>query len=198
LEWRNAFVVGALMLCGGMGMLAVASQSIGSGLVATFIAVVPMLVCALGMLWGKHPSRLELVGMLVGLAGVARLVRGASFSASTAGLAAICASCMFWSLGSVLQTTKLPLATGPMGFASEMLCGGAALLLIAMVLGEAPQWPPEPLAGAAWLYLVVFGSLVAFSSYLYLLAHASPALAISYAFVNPVIALFKGYFWAVK
>jgi len=73
-----------------------------------------------------------------------------------------------------------------------MLCGGAALLAVSLLLGEQPQWPPQPLAAAAWLYLVVAGSLIAFSAYLYLLAHASPALATSYAFVNPVIALLLG------
>lgn len=192
LEWRNAFVVGTLMLGGGMGLTGFASQTIGSGLIATFIAVVPMLVSAWGLLWGKRPSPLEIAGMAVGSVGVFLLVRGASFSASQLGLWAISGATLMWSLGSVLQTTKLPLATGPMGFASEMLCGGATLMLIAMVLGEAPQWPPQPIAAAAWLYLVVFGSLIAFSSYLYLLAHASPALATSYAFVNPVIALFLG------
>ena len=79
-----------------------------------------------------------------------------------------------------------------MGFASEMLCGGVVLMTISVALGERPIWPLQPLALAAWAYLVVFGSLVAFSAYLYLLANASPALATSYAFVNPVIALALG------
>jgi drug/metabolite transporter (DMT)-like permease len=73
-----------------------------------------------------------------------------------------------------------------------MLCGGAVLMLISLATGEQFHGPPQPLAAAAWAYLVVFGSLVAFSAYLYLLANASPALASSYAFVNPVIALFLG------
>ena len=92
----------------------------------------------------------------------------------------------------MLSTTRLPLAAGPAGFASEMLCGGAVMLALSLALGE--QWPhaPNALAVGAWLYLEVFGSLVAFSAYLYLLAHASPALATSYAFVNPVIALALG------
>jgi drug/metabolite transporter (DMT)-like permease len=191
-QWRNALIVGSLMLAGGMGLTAVASQTIGSGLVATFIAVVPMLVSGWGLLWGKRPTRLEWAGMAVGLCGVLLLVRGSSFSASTGGLMAIAGATLMWSLGSVLQTTRLPLAAGPTGFASEMLCGGAVLMVIAMVLGEQFTWPPQPLAAAAWAYLVVFGSLVAFSAYLYLLANASPALATSYAFVNPVIALFLG------
>jgi drug/metabolite transporter (DMT)-like permease len=197
LQWRNALVVGALMLGGGMGLTAFATQSIGSGLIATFIAVVPMMVSGWGLLLGQRPSKLELAGMLVGLGGIVLLVQGASFSASAAGLAAICAATLMWSLGSVLQTTRLMLAPGPSGFASEMLCGGAVLLLISAVVGEEFTWPtaytPEVLrAFAAWAYLVVAGSLIAFSAYLYLLANARPAIATSYAFVNPVIALLLG------
>ncbi len=195
-QWRNALAVGTLMLGGGMGLTAAATVHIGSGLIATFIAVVPMMVCVWGLLFGQRPSRLELLGMAVGLAGVVLLVRGASFSAAPVGIACITGATLAWSLGSVLSTTRLPLAAGPAGFASEMLCGGAVLMLIALVLGEQPVWPPTALALGAWVYLVVFGSLVAFSAYLYLLAHASPAVATSYAFVNPLIALFLGVVFA--
>jgi len=191
-QWRNAAVIGTLMLGGGMGLTASAEVHIGSGLIAAFIAVVPMLVCGWGLLFGQRPGRLELLGMAVGLAGVLLLVRGTSFSAAPAGVACIAGATLAWSLGSVLSTTRLPLAPGPAGFASEMLCGGAVLMAISLALGEQPSWPPAPLALGAWLYLVVFGSLVAFSAYLYLLAHASPAMATSYAFVNPVIALLLG------
>lgn len=191
-EWRNALVVGTLMLGGGMGLTAVGSQYVGSGLIASFIAVTPMMVCGWGLLFGQRPGRLELAGMAVGLAGVVLLVSGASFSASPVGIACIAGATLAWSLGSVLQTSRLPLAAGPSGFASEMLCGGAVLMLISLALGEQFTWPPQPLAAGAWLYLVVFGSLVAFSAYLYLLANASPAVATSYAFVNPLIALFLG------
>jgi drug/metabolite transporter (DMT)-like permease len=190
--WRNALIVGSLMLAGGMGLTGVASQTIGSGLIATFIAVVPMLVALIGLAFNKRPSRLEIVGMLIGFGGVLMLMRGSSFSASTAGLLAIFGATLLWSLGSVLQTTKLPLAPGPMGFASEMLCGGAVLLVISFALGEKISWPLDARALLAWGYLVVFGSLIAFSAYLFLLANVSPALATSYAFVNPVIALFLG------
>ena len=192
LQWRNALVIGTLMLGGGMGLTAAATVHIGSGLIATFIAVVPMMVCGWGLLFGQRPNRLELAGMAVGLAGVMLLVRGASFAAAPVGIACITAATLAWSLGSVLSTTRVPLASGPTGFASEMLCGGAVLILISLALGEQPVWPPAPLAIAAWIYLVVFGSLIAFSAYLYLLANASPALATSYAFVNPLIALFLG------
>ncbi len=190
--WRNALIVGTLMLAGGMGLVGVASLTIGSGLIATFIAIVPMLVALIGLPFGKRPSKLEIVGMLIGFAGVIYLVSGKSFNASTTGLLAMLGATLTWSIGSVLQTTKLPLAPGPMGFASEMLCGGAVLLAISLAVGEKISWALEPRALLAWGYLVVFGSLVAFSAYLFLLANVSPALATSYAFVNPVIALLLG------
>jgi drug/metabolite transporter (DMT)-like permease len=192
IEWRNAFVVGALMLGGGMGLCASAELHIGSGVIAAFIAITPMITCGWGLMFGQKPTRLEFVGMAVGVAGVVLLVRGASFSASPAGIAFIFSGVACWSLGSVLSTTKLPLAKGPMGFASEMLCGGAVLMLVSLALGEHAATPLAPIAIASWLYLVVFGSLIAFSAYLYLLGHASPAVATSYAFVNPVIALLLG------
>lgn len=192
LQWRNALAVGSLMLGAGMGLVASAEQHVGSGLVATFIAVVPILVCSWGLFFGLRPGRLEMVGMAVGGLGVLLLVRGSGFSAAPMGIACIAGATLAWSLGSVLSTSRLALAPGATGFASEMLCGGAVLMLVSLVLGEKPQWPPQPLAVAAWAYLVVAGSLVAFSAYLYLLAHASAAVATSYAFVNPVVALLLG------
>jgi drug/metabolite transporter (DMT)-like permease len=191
-DWRNALVIGTLMLGGGMGLCAASEQYIGSGLVAAFVAITPMIVCAWGLFFGQRPSRAEFVGMAVGVAGVMMLARGASFAAAPVGVACISGATLSWSLGSVLSTTKLPLARGPMGFASEMLCGGAVLMAVSLAVGEHAATPLAPLAIASWLYLVVFGSLIAFSAYLYLLAHASPALATSYAFVNPVIALLLG------
>ena len=130
--WRNALIIGTLMLAGGMGWVGVASQTIGSGLIATFIAIVPMMVALIGLAFGKRPSRLEIVGMLIGFGGVIFLLQGKSFDASTGGLLAMFGSTLSWSVGSVLQTTKLPLAPGPKGFASEMLCGGAVLLLLSL------------------------------------------------------------------
>lgn len=193
-HWRNALVIGTLMLGGGMGLVATASLHLGSGLIATFIAVVPMMTCGWGLLFGRRVTRAEFLGMALGLAGVVLLLQGASFSAAPVGVMCIVGATLAWSLGSVLSTERLPLADGPAGFASEMLCGGAVLMLISLALGEQPAWPMTPVAVAAWLYLVVFGSLIAFSAYLYLLAHSSAAVATSYAFVNPLIALFLGVF----
>jgi drug/metabolite transporter (DMT)-like permease len=79
-----------------------------------------------------------------------------------------------------------------MGYASEMLCGGAVLMVLSWTLAETPQLPPTSLAAAAWCYLLVFGSLVAFNAYMLLLSRTSAALASSYSFVNPIIALVLG------
>ena len=192
LQWRNALIVGTLMLGGGMGGTAVAEVSVGSGLVVAFIAVVPMLIAALNLIWGVRPGALEAAGIAVGLAGVLLLTQGAGFQASPAGLLAIAVACVTWSVGSVLSQRTLPLAPGAMGFASEMLCGGVVLLLLSALAGEQPVWPPTAQALAAWVYLVVFGSLIAFNAYMVLLARASAGLASSYTFVNPVIALLLG------
>lgn len=191
-QWRNALVVGTLMLGGGMGGTAVAETSVGSGLVVAFIAVVPLMIAALNLIWGVRPGRLELAGIVVGLAGVLMLTQGAGFQASPGGLAAIAIACITWSVGSVLSQRSLPLAPGAMGFASEMLCGGAVLMALSWFAGEQPQWPPQPAAVAAWFYLVVAGSLIAFNAYMVLLAQASAGLASSYTFVNPVIAMLLG------
>lgn len=191
-QWRHALVIGALMLGGGMGSVAVAQQTVGSGIVVVFIAVVPLLIVLINLFWRVIPGRLETAGIGIGLAGVVMLTRGAGFQASPAGLLAMLAATSCWSLGSVLSQRSLPLAPGAMGFASEMLCGGAVLMALAAMTGETFSWPPEPLAAWAWLYLVVFGSLLAFNAYMVLLARASAGLAASYTFVNPVIAMLLG------
>ena len=191
-QWRNALIIGALMLGGGMGGTAHAEVTVGSGLVVAFIAIVPLMIAALNLLYGVKPGRLELAGIGVGLAGVLMLTQGASFQSSPAGLAAISVACITWSIGSVLSQRSLVLAPGAMGFASEMICGGAVLLVLSLVGGEAPHWPPSPAAVAAWFYLVVFGSLIAFNAYMVLLANAPAGLASSCTFVNPVIAMILG------
>jgi drug/metabolite transporter (DMT)-like permease len=191
-QWRNAAIVGALMLGGGMGCTAYAEVTVGSGLVVAFIAVCPLMIAALNLFYGVKPGRLELAGILVGLAGVLMLTQGAGFQASPTGLIAIIVACTTWSVGSVLSQRNLPLAPGATGFASEMICGGVVMLAMSAIAGETPHWPPQPAAVAAWFYLVVFGSLVAFNAYMVLLANAPAGLASSYTFVNPVIAMLLG------
>jgi drug/metabolite transporter (DMT)-like permease len=191
-EWRNAAIIGSLLLVSGMGFTAYAEQTVASGLIVAYIAIIPMIVTAMSLPFGLRPTRLELTGMLVGFGGVLMLVRGDGFAASPRGLAAITVACLSWSLGSVLSQRRFKLAPGAMGFASEMLCGSVLLLALSAALGERPAWPPQTLAAGSWVYLIVFGSLLAFNAYMVLLGHVSAALASSYTFVNPVIALALG------
>jgi len=160
--------------------------------VVAFIAVLPLIIALVNLCYGVKPGKMEAAGIAVGVVGVLMLTQGASFQASTHGLIAITIACITWSIGSVLSQRSLPLAPGATGFASEMICGGVVLLVLSLLHGETPQWPPQPVAAAAWLYLVVFGSLVAFNAYMVLLARASAGLASSYSFVNPVIAMLLG------
>ncbi len=199
-QWRHAFFVGTLMLGGGGGGTAYAEQSVESGLVVAFIAVVPIMITAINMLWKVYPTRLEATGIVAGLIGVLMLTQGAGFRASPQGLVAIALACISWSAGSVMSQRRWTLAPGAAGFASEMLCGGCALMLMSLAAGEpaavASNWPFHPKAVLAWAYLVVFGSLLAFSAYMVLLARVSGGLASSSTFVNPVIAMLLGVWLA--
>ena len=199
-QWKHALCVGALMLGGGMGGTAFAEQSVESGLVVVFIAVVPIMIAALNMFWRTYPTRLEATGIIVGLAGVIMLTQGTGFGTSPIGLFAMAVACASWSIGSVMSQRRWVLAPGAMGFASEMICGGLVLLALSALSGEPPKvagnWPFEARAVMAWSYLVVFGSLMAFNAYMVLLARAPAGLAASYTFVNPVIALLLGVWLA--
>jgi drug/metabolite transporter (DMT)-like permease len=175
-----------------MGGTAFAEQTVASGLVVAFIAITPALITIASLPFGIKPSKLEVIGIGIGIAGVLLLVSGAGFSSSIAGLVAIITATLAWSIGSVLSQQVLPLAPASSGFSSEMICGGIFLLLLSWLTGEIVAWPPEPLAAASWVYLVVFGSLIAFVAYMVLLSNTSPALASSYSFVNPVIAMMLG------
>lgn len=191
-QWLHALIIGGLMLGGGMGGTATAEQTVGSGLVVAFIAVMPLMIAGLNLLWGEKPTRLESLGIAFGLVGVLLLTQGQGFGASPMGLVAISVACASWAVGSVLSQRVWPLAPGAMGFASEMLAGGLVLMGLSWLSGEALPAHIEPQALWAWAYLVVFGSLVAFNAYMVLLAEASAGLASSYSFVNPVIAMLLG------
>ena len=197
-EWFSAAVLGTLMLGGGYGATAVAQTSVSSGLVVAFIAVVPALVALGQWPYGLRPSRLEAAAIVLGLVGVVMLTQGQGFGASAPGLLALVLACVTWTAGSVWALHGLPggrklaLAPGAAGYASQMLVGGALLLAASWLKGEHPQWPLDARALACWLYLVVAGSLIAFSAYMVLLQRTSAALASTYTFVNPVIGLVLG------
>lgn len=195
-QWRDAGIVGALLLGGGMGLTAVAQQYVSSGLTAVFVASAPLLFALWSGLFGDWPRGREWAGILAGFCGAALLASDGEFAAQPLGAVALTCAVACWTFGSVLSQKKLALAPGAMGVASEMLLGGLFLLGLAWVQGEHLPAAFDMHAVLAWLYLVVAGSLAAFSAYMYLLTKASATLVSSYAYVNPVIAVLLGVVFA--
>ena len=192
LEWRAAGLIGILMLGGGMGLTAVGQQYISSGLTAVFIACSPMILSFCTGFFGDWPNKREWIGIFIGFAGAILLAAGGEFSAQPLGIAALLGAIICWNIGSVLSQRNLKLAPGAMGFASEMLLGGVFLIVLGLFSGENFNAPMTLKAMAAWSYLVVAGSLLAFTAYMFLLSKVSSALASSYAYVNPLIAVTLG------
>lgn len=191
-EWRDGGIVGILMLGGGTGLTACAQQYVSSGLTAVFIACSPMILSGLSGLFGDWPKRREWIGILAGFIGAMLLASDGDFAVKPVGVLFLLGAILCWDVGSVLSQKKLKMAAGGMGFASEMLIGGLFLVIVSLLKGESMTGPVTVDALAAWAYLVIAGSLLAFTAYMYLLSKVSAGLAASYAYVNPVIAVTLG------
>jgi len=197
-QWGGGAVLGCLLLGAGYGFTALAETSVSSGLVVAFTAIVPTLIAIMEWLYGVRPAPRQLVGIAIGLVGIVMMTQGQGFAASLPGLLAIAAACVGWVLGSVWAVRGLPggarlqIAAGFMGHASQMLTGGVMLIAASWLLGEAPAWPPQPVALASWAYVSFAGSLISYTAYMLLLERTSAAIAVSYTYVNPVVALVLG------
>jgi len=187
--------VGTLLLLGGNGAVAYAEQTVASGIAALVVATVPLWTLLFAALWKKHPTRRELVGVVIGFAGIVVLNLDGNLRASPAGAVILLLASASWAFGSV-WSWRLPLPGGMMTSAAQMLGGGFALMAVSFAFGERLEAVPSLKAAAALAYLVVFGSFVAFSAYLYLLHSVRPAVATSYAYVNPPIAVLLGVWLA--
>lgn len=190
-EWLGAAAIGCLLLGGGNGGVTVAEQWVPSGLAALAVATVPMWTALFGGFWGRWPTRLEWAGLALGLAGVGLLSLEHGIRFNPVGGAILLAAAMSWGFGSAFSN-RLTQPRGLMGSAAQMLGGGAALLAAAALSGQRIVHPPGAAAIAALVYLTVFGSLVAFSAFGFLLRNVRPALATSYAYVNPAVAVALG------
>lgn len=189
-QWLHALPVGGLMFLMGNGFIALAEQQVSSGLAAVACAAMPLFACVLSHLFGDRPSRREWIGVAVGFAGIVLLTL-ADLRAAPAMGALLLLAPAGWALGSVLAR-RLSLPAGAMSAAVLMIGGGMVTLAGAIAHGE--HMPATiPLSGAlAIAYLAVFGSIVAFSGYTYLLQNTSTAVATSYAYVNPMLAVLLG------
>ncbi len=200
-----AFLTGGLMLLCGNGGVVWAEQRIASGLAALLVAVEPLFIVLLQATLPqerRRPSARALVGVAFGVAGVVLLVgpvRLGGERVDLSGAAAVLFAAFAWALGSLLSRHFAPPASPLQATALQMLAGGFLLGCASGAAGEWARFSPALVSGrslAAVAYLVVFGSLVAFTAYVWLLRAASPALVSTYAFVNPIVAVFLGWLLA--
>lgn len=195
-EWRAAGLIGTLLLVGGNGGVSVAEHlGVASGVAALAVATMPLFALLFGLFWGQRARLLEWAGILLGLLGIVLLNLGSNLQASPLGAALLVFAAASWAFGSV-WSRYLPLPAGPMASAAQMLVAGAVLLVLSPLTGERLTQMPTLAGWAVLAYLVLFGSIVAFSAYLYLLKTVRPAAATSYAYVNPVVAVLLGIFFA--
>jgi drug/metabolite transporter (DMT)-like permease len=203
-EWKSAFILAALIFVLDYGLLFWAEQRVPSGVAAVMMATIPvfMSLSEIILLRTQRLTARLAVALLVGLGGVAVLMsRSLNFGdvpIDRLGAAALIVAAISWSLSSAL-TRKLPLPSSKvMSSGAQMLAGGVLLGLAAALLGEFHDFHPASVSRAAWLsllYLIVAGSIVAFTAYVWLIHHESPTRVGTYAYVNPVVAVLLGYFW---
>lgn len=204
LLWKTAGISGALLLLGGNGGVVWAVQYVPSGLTAVLVATVPMWVVILGWLWQNRgrPDGKTIFGIIIGLSGIAVLVGPERLMGSGAvdplGMLVLLLASLFWAAGSLYSTHTRLKASPLLATGMQMLCGGVSLLLAGLFSGEWQKVHFEQISLQSFLalaYLIVFGSLIGFTAYIWLLRMTTPSRASTYAFVNPVIAVLLG--WAI-
>ncbi|MFI8259498.1 EamA family transporter [Streptomyces sp. NPDC085665] len=192
----SAVLVGLLLVLGGNGLVVLAETSVPSGLAALLIAAVPMWLVVLRSATGDRPPPRTLGGVLLGFGGLAVLtVPGISGDVRLSGVVLVIVASVLWSLGS-FSASKLSLPDNPFtGSGYQMLAGGAGGIVVGLLRGEHRSLDWGAFSTASWLalgYLVVFGSLIAFTAYVWLLQAAPLSLVATYAYVNPVVAVALG------
>jgi drug/metabolite transporter (DMT)-like permease len=202
-QWLHAAIAGLLMLFAGNGLVVWAEQTVSSSLAALLVALTPVWFALLE--WarpaGKRPAMYTWVGIVVGFIGVVLLVTGHNSSSINAsqnpwGLAALVVAGLSWAAGSLWSRYHAKPESPWMNAALQMLCGGVALLLLSVAHGEPARFHFAQVSMQSWLsllYLIVFGSWIAFSAYVWLLKVSPPARVATYAYVNPVIAVLLGH-----
>jgi drug/metabolite transporter (DMT)-like permease len=203
-EWMSAFLLGLLIFVGDYGLLFWAERRVPSGIAAVMMATIPAFMAIAEILilrTQKLTLRLALA-LTIGIGGVgvlvSRMVNLGGDAIDGAGAAALIFGAVSWAVASVLNR-KLPLPESKaMSSGAQMLAGGVLLAIAAAALGEFRGFHPGTVSRAAWLsllYLIVAGSIVGFTAYVWLLHHESPTKVGTYAYVNPVVAVVVGYFF---
>ena len=189
---RNATLVGVLLVGGGNGLVTYAEQWVSSGLAAAIASSGAIWIVAILAFLGERPTRGEQVGIAIGFTGVILLNLDGELRASPLGALALLGATLSWAVGSVL-TRRLVLPQGAVVVAVELLAGGAVMTILGALSGERIVVSALTRAAVlAWLYLVLAGSVVGFTAFTFLIRNVRPALATSFVYVNPVVAVLLG------
>lgn len=201
-QWPVAFLVGALMVGGGSGLLHWAEQYIPTGISALVIATIPLWIAFFDWILFKNgrPGGREISGLLLGFLGIVLLIGPGQLQGTVAfswtAIIILLLSPIFWSYGSLYSRQANMPQNAFMASGVEMLCGGLVLIAAGLLTGEGQELDlaaMPPVAWFAFIYLLIFGSLVGFTAYTYLLKTVSAAKASTYSYVNPVIAVYLGW-----
>ncbi len=204
LQWRNLAITGVFYFAGNQGLLATAQKNVPSGIAALFMAAIPLMMPLVW--WAAHPARRPglrtISGVTLGFAGVGGLIIARqglpAESIAPIDAALMLAAGLAWCIGTVLART-LDLPRSPIHIAAaQLIFGGAALLLVGTLIGAWSDFDPPAVPTDAWLglgYLIVFGSLIGFMAYAWLIGVVAPTRVATYAFINPIVAVLIG--WAV-
>ncbi len=190
-QWKTLVVMGFCLLLLGNGMVVLAERDVSSGLAAVAVASVPLWMALFSAIRGEKVTSGEWLGIAVGFAGVLWLNAGSSLTATPTGLVMLLIAPLGWAAGSIWSRGR-DLPAPFMAAAAQMLCGGVILFVAGLLRGERMVALPSLQGTLAVAYLCVFGSIVAFTAYVWLLHNVRPVLASSYAYVNPVIAVALG------
>lgn len=190
-QWPTLAVMGLCLLFFGNGMVVMAERDVSSGLAAVAVASVPLWMALFSALRGDKVTRGEWLGIGIGFIGVVWLNAGSSLTATPKGLVFLLIAPLGWAAGSIWSRGR-DLPSPFMTAAGQMLCGGVILVLVGLLRGERVDGWPNIQGVLSVGYLTVFGSIIAFTAYVWLLQNVRPVLAGSYAYVNPVIAVALG------
>ncbi len=203
-EWRDAAIVGVLLL-GANGTVAWSEQYVPSGTAALLVATVPLWMVLIDW-WrprGFHPGRGVLLGLALGFAGLVTLVGPGALvghgAVNPVGATALLLGSLAWAAGSIVAQRQPRSAVPLFAVGMQMVCGGAALFVVATLTGQTARFSLAHVSlpsALGWGYLIVFGSLLGFTAYAYLLRTTTAARVATYAYVNPVIAVFLGWAFA--
>src|SRR5207247_371584 len=199
-QWRAAAIVGTLLFLGGNGGVVLAEQRIPSGIAALIVASVPLWMALIAfVVLRQRLAPVVVAGLLVGFAGTALLIRpSGSDHFDILGALTVVGASISWAIGT-LYAGRAPLPRRSLLNAGmQLICGGVALGIAGIAAGEIGDFDPARFSRSSWIavaYLVVFGTLIAFSAYSWMVQNAAPTIVSTYAYVNPMIAVFLG--WAI-